>query len=252
MCRYNKHCTAGCNKCQPLNQSNKTSYFIDLALTIQGMKYDYSKVKYVNTRTKVCIICPEHGEFWQTPEKHLKRRQGCPKCSGVLNGIMRTRYILKSRFEGLVQPEDYKLIPLTQGKYAIVDNEDFDRLKDINWKFNGGYAHNNNLGRLHRNIMDVKEGDVVDHIDGNPLNNRRNNLRVCTQQENIYNSRPSRTNVSKYKGVTKLNEDKYLARIYKEGKVMRIGLFSSAEEAGRAYDTKAKELFGEFAYLNFK
>ena len=56
-----------------------TEQFINEAKKIHGDKYDYSKVEYVNNLTKVCIICPEHGEFWQTPKQHL-RGQGCPKC----------------------------------------------------------------------------------------------------------------------------------------------------------------------------
>ena len=54
--------------------------FIKRANEVHNFKYDYSKVEYKNARTKVCIICPEHGEFWQTPEKHIIRMQGCPKC----------------------------------------------------------------------------------------------------------------------------------------------------------------------------
>ena len=56
--------------------------FINEAKTIHGDKYDYSKVEYINSKTKVCIICPIHGEFWQTPQHHVLRQQGCPKCSG--------------------------------------------------------------------------------------------------------------------------------------------------------------------------
>lgn len=62
-----------------------TEEFIERARKIHGEKYDYSKVVYVNTLTKVCIICPEHGEFWQTPEKHLKG-QGCKKCGNKKGG----------------------------------------------------------------------------------------------------------------------------------------------------------------------
>ena len=54
--------------------------FIEEAKTIHGNKYDYSKVEYRDAKTKVCIVCPEHGEFWQTPDKHL-RGSGCPSCS---------------------------------------------------------------------------------------------------------------------------------------------------------------------------
>lgn len=60
---------------------NKTS-FIEKARKVHGDKYDYSKVEYVNTKTKVCIICPIHGEFWTTPNKHLSSKQGCAECAG--------------------------------------------------------------------------------------------------------------------------------------------------------------------------
>ena len=59
-----------------------TEEFIKRAREIHGDKYDYSKVEYINTETKVCIICPEHGEFWQRPYHHISRKQGCPKCVG--------------------------------------------------------------------------------------------------------------------------------------------------------------------------
>ena len=59
-----------------------TTYeFIEKAKKVHGDKYDYSKVEYVNSRTKICIICPQHGEFWQTPNAHLMK-EGCPKCKG--------------------------------------------------------------------------------------------------------------------------------------------------------------------------
>ncbi len=251
MCNiYNK---PWCGKCpQPTNPSNNTVRFTDKALTIHGGKYDYSKVNYINLKTKVCIICPEHGEFWQTPDKHLSRRQGCPECGRIKSGISKKKFHNRERDWDFEQPEEYKLIPLTQGKFAKVDNEDFGRLKDINWKYSNGYGHHNILGRMHRNIIDVDDSKVVDHIDGDTLNNRKSNLRVCTQQENIYNQRLRKNNLLKYKGVTKLSEHKYLARIWKRGVVTRLGIFKCAEEAAEAYDKKALELFGEFSHLNFK
>ena len=69
----------GCTKCAGLYKPN-TEEWIEAARKVHGDKYDYSKVEYKNARTKVCIICPEHGEFWQTPEKHVNGSQGCPKC----------------------------------------------------------------------------------------------------------------------------------------------------------------------------
>ena len=69
----------GCKKCYG-NQKSDTKEFIEKAQKIHGNKYDYSKVNYVNNYTKVCIICPEHGEFWQKPNNHL-HGNGCKKCS---------------------------------------------------------------------------------------------------------------------------------------------------------------------------
>lgn len=73
---------AGCKKCALENDKSNTQEFIARAREIHGDKYDYSKVEYVNSQTKVCIICPEHGEFWQTPSKHLYNR-GCPECGKI-------------------------------------------------------------------------------------------------------------------------------------------------------------------------
>ena len=78
-----KHTTgkkSGCPQCAINKFKDTTESFINKAKNVHGDKYDYSKVEYVNSQTKVCIICPEHGEFWQTPNKHLIGR-GCPKCA---------------------------------------------------------------------------------------------------------------------------------------------------------------------------
>lgn len=75
----------GCPKCGKLSRIKKRAksaeQFIEEAKNVHGNRYDYSKVDYINDKTKVCIICPEHGEFWQTPSKHLSGN-GCPKCAG--------------------------------------------------------------------------------------------------------------------------------------------------------------------------
>lgn len=62
-------------------RKSTTQEFIEKAKKIHGNKYDYGKVNYVNNKTKVCIICPEHGEFWQTPRAHICKQHGCPKCN---------------------------------------------------------------------------------------------------------------------------------------------------------------------------
>lgn len=77
----------GCPKCSGCFMN--LEYFIEKARKVHGDKYDYSKVNYVNTDTKVCIICPEHGEFWQTPDNHLQGRN-CPKCGQARRNILKT------------------------------------------------------------------------------------------------------------------------------------------------------------------
>lgn len=87
---------AGCPKCGEVKKRNakklSTKEFIEKARKIHGNKYDYSKTEYVNTSTPVCIICPEHGEFWQTPNCHL-RKQGCPQCGKEKNSVSKKYHV---------------------------------------------------------------------------------------------------------------------------------------------------------------
>lgn len=100
---------------------------------------------------------------------------------------------------------------------------------------------------MHRLIMGTQDGGlIVDHWDGNGLNNTRSNLRVTEQQNNIGNSRRRKDNTSGFKGVTQ-NRGRW--RLCVAGKYQ--GLFDTAEEAARAYDEKARELWGDFAQVNF-
>ena len=85
----------GCPKCSHRSYKLSNEEFTIKAKEIHGNKYDYSKVDYVNNRTKVCIICPEHGEFWQTPYKHLNK-QGCPRCYGNIKSNTE-EFIAKAR-----------------------------------------------------------------------------------------------------------------------------------------------------------
>lgn len=73
----------GCPLCSKTMKGNNDS-FVKKAICVHGCKYDYSKVNYINNREKVCIICPEHGEFWQDPHNHLKGK-GCPECGKEIN-----------------------------------------------------------------------------------------------------------------------------------------------------------------------
>lgn len=232
---------------------NKNELFISKALKVHGDRYDYSKAQYINSKTKVTIICKEHGEFWQTPDKHILRKQRCPNCAITLRGESRRSNLKTIRFEGLVQPEEYKLIPLNNKSYAVVDNEDFEELSKYNWRCKKGYADTHKLGLMHRFIMNAPDNMLVDHEDGNPLNNRRSNLRLATMAQNTYNKKPLVGSTSRFLGVCwDKSKNKWVAQIGFNNTNIYLGRFNVEYEADLAYDKKALELFGEFANLNFK
>jgi len=160
----------------------------------------------------------------------------------------------------------FRKIPLTQGKFALVDPEDYEKLSKYNWYAvrspRGFYAvrsvnaKNGRSGqknvRMHRVILKAPEGKFIDHINHNGLDNRKSNLRICTMQQNSWNMRKQRGNcTSQYKGVTQRKDTgKWQARIICNAKKISIGCFDDEKAAAMAYDEKAKELFGEYAALN--
>lgn len=227
--------------------------FISRSISTHGSLYDYSKVEYINSKVKVAIICKDCTRiFEQTPEKHTLRGQGCPVCGNVKKGLVNKVRRSNEKLKMLVQPEDYKLIPTTKGEFAKVDNEYFELLSKYNWTSRNGYAFNTTLGLMHRFIVKAPKGELVDHKDGDPLNNRRENLRIATSAENSYNKSPSKSGTSKYLGVSWDNErGKWISQIGQYRVNYFIGRFDTEEKAARAYDKKARELFGDFANLNF-
>ena len=159
----------------------------------------------------------------------------------------------------------FRRIPLTQGKYSIVDQQDYKILSAYNWRVcktkgkNTLYAERGLLlssGRwtrllMHRQLIpDVPADYCIDHINGSGLDNRRANLRLATVAQNAANSRP-RKSLSGFKGVS-FAKDKKLWRssIVVDGKRKHLGYFRNPLDAAKSYDAAAKKYFGEFAYLN--
>jgi len=106
---------------------------------------------------------------------------------------------------------------------------------------------------MHREVLKVKDNEMIDHINGNGLDNRKENLRLATRSQNMQNSKKRKKTSSKYKGVGwSKKTKKWRARIWTvSGKCIHIGYFVSELDAAKAYDEKAKELFGSYYSPNF-
>lgn len=156
-------------------------------------------------------------------------------------------------------------IPLTRGKVAIVDDRDYERVAQYKWcahydswnwyavrstKINGRFT----LEKMHRYILGLTKGDKkrIDHQNGNGLDNRKENLRLCSAGQNAHNRRKYRTKnpTSHFKGVFR-SRNKWHAEIMVKGVTIRLGAYSFEEVAALAYDLAALKYFREFAVFNF-
>lgn len=157
-----------------------------------------------------------------------------------------------------------KQIALTQGKFAIVDDMDFEVLSKFKWYawcMRGAFYAMRNIRKedgkkttiaMHRQILgEYRSGVHIDHVNHNTIDNRRCNLRPCDNQQNHFNMK-TKTGSSRFKGVCwDKSRQKWTCSIAKSGKSIHIGRFIDEIEAAKAYDIKAKDLHGEFALLNF-
>ncbi|MBD3352014.1 MAG: hypothetical protein GF364_11060 [Candidatus Lokiarchaeota archaeon] len=154
--------------------------------------------------------------------------------------------------------ENTCLIALNKGCFALIDKEDYPKLKNFRWKVQGSrnqYAYTARKKKtiyMHRFLANPSVDKVVDHINHNTLDNRKSNLRICTPAQNNYNASGKKYTTSQYKGVSWITKSKkWIVTIKQKNKKYFLGYFKDEIEAARTYDKKAKELFGEFAYLNF-
>lgn len=156
-----------------------------------------------------------------------------------------------------------KLIPLTQSKFAKVDDEDYDFLMQWKWyasrkhtcyyagRWEGSRANQQRFA-MHRVLMKLIDKKLfVDHIDRDGLNNQKSNLRIATASQNMANRKSKTGSSSRFLGVSwkKANRN-WCASIGKDNNHYHLGNFDSEEEAALAYNKKAIELHGEFANLN--
>lgn len=159
-------------------------------------------------------------------------------------------------------PDAAALIPLSKGRFAIVDAEDYPMLAKFNWYYHSGHYASTSIMEntkkstvmMHRVILGLSQTDPihVDHRNGNGLDNRKANLRTASRSQNLSNRGRERDNKSGYKGITQT----YTRRGEPCGWQVRckhtyIGHFKTAEEAALAYDVAARKIYGEFARCNF-
>ncbi len=138
-------------------------------------------------------------------------------------------------------------IELTQGRKAIIDKDDYHKVKGYKWYFNSnGYARaTRNYKRfyLHRIITGANKNEQVDHINRNKLDNRRKNLRICTQSENMHNARLQSNNTSGYKGIDWMKDTKrWRARLKVNGVTLNLGIFTDKKNAYKARISYANKL----------
>lgn len=157
-------------------------------------------------------------------------------------------------------------VPLTQGQVAIISSEDYELIGRYKWCANKrktrwyavGYVKgtgrkNCKVIYMHRLITNAPKGVDVDHIDGNGLNNTRENLRFASRTQNMQNERNIRKGTSRYKGVWfSKQKSKWIAEIKVNKRKIHLGTFADEEEAAKTYDAAAIQYFGEFAHTNFK
>ena len=146
-------------------------------------------------------------------------------------------------------PCPFNAIVCRDGEIALIDPCDRDAVRAHNWTFSNRYVCTSIHGktvRLHRFIVQPGPGMHVDHINGDSLDNRRANLRVCTRSQNLQNRRLNADSRTGIKGVGVLSTGRYRVRVQANGKRLHIGVFDTLEEAALARSTVAMEMHKEF------
>jgi len=201
------------------------------------------KVKGCNQKFYAKEYCKRHYDQMRKHGKILNRTIYDPNEFVIKNDICRIK---------LYDREGNKKIE------TIIDTEDYEKVKGIKWYLGDGkYVIHSRYKKaslkLHRTILELSENDnsIIDHIDGNPLNNKKSNLRICTSQQNTFNQKKRINNTSGFKGIfwNKI-ESKWESRIGVNCKRIFLGHFKNKIDAVKSYNEAASKYHGEFARLN--
>ena len=154
-----------------------------------------------------------------------------------------------------------KRISLSRGKFALVDNINYEYLNQWKWYYNNGYAARDQRNLItkkdtriymHRIIMKAKKSENIDHVNHNGIDNQKRNLRKSTHEQNMHNMKSNKNSTSQYKGVCwAKNNKKWKVQINYNNKHIYLGYYTNEKVAAKVYDKAAIKLHKEFAYLNF-
>ena len=164
---------------------------------------------------------------------------------------------IKKKLNKIIKYKDCAIVFTSKDKKIFIDIEDVEKIDKYTWNINStGYARTEIGGRknkisimMHRLIMNAKDGEVVDHINHNTVDNRKKNLRICSQKDNVRYARVRTDNISGVTGVgyTK-REGKWRARIHVNGSDIGLGYYNNFEDAVTARLDGERKYFGEFGY----
>lgn len=192
--------------------------------------------KSLTTKTKNnkfgMVLCSKHYTQLQRHGRILERTK-CDKNQIDINGDIAEIYLYNKNGEVVAK--------------SFVDVDDIERIKNYKWFLHGSYvAASRPLILLHRFLLDVKSNEIIDHIDRNPLNNCKSNLRIVSSAQNIFNSKIRNTNTSGFIGVSyDTRRQKWRARITFNGKDKHLGYCDTIELAIKKRLLAEKEYFGD-------
>ena len=244
---------SGCQKCYEDRRGDSKRLdnveFLKRAKDIHGNKYDYSNVKYVNSKTKVCIICPEHGEFWQTPHEHGLRGGGCPLCRNVARRRMLYGIAFYDVIESMVGSEEFIVSSM---RWRSMLNRCYDKKVHINHpRYEGCTVCNEWL--LFSNFKEwfdkhYVEGWCLDKdilVKGNKVYSPQTCCFVPNEINVIFSNKTRPLDLPK--GVTLNKHGKFVARTRINGVETRIGQYNNAIDAFNAYKREKEKWIKEVA-----
>ena len=225
------------------------------------MKYEFPEKKERDLPTHIT----RHGPYFvvrRTIDNKLQR-YNCKTLEEAIQKLSKLDFLIK--LSAILDNKLYSLMPIQRneigiafvaacdGRHILVSDRDWHNFSRQSWYIdNYGYAANGNRKKMHKLLVECDDKTkVIHHINSNTLDNRRENLAAVSRTVNAHQKKKKTNATSKYFGVCFLNAlKKWEVKVHKDGQKYYLGRFENEKDAAKAYNEKAKELFGQFANLN--